>query len=81
MWEGRAFLCASEAGGPTWSAILQHSWLQPKCPRDTMLPSTYLQVLVLVLGDLHIPHRVSEIPKKFKDLLVPGKIQVSPTTG
>ena len=35
------------------------------------------QVLVLVIGDLHIPHRTADIPKKFKALLVPGKIQVS----
>ena len=35
-------------------------------------PST--QVLVLVIGDLHIPHRTSDLPKKFKGLLVPGKI-------
>ena len=34
------------------------------------------QVLVLVIGDLHIPHRTADIPKKFKALLVPGKIQV-----
>ncbi|NXE18395.1 VPS29 protein, partial [Ardeotis kori] len=31
--------------------------------------------LVLVLGDLHIPHRRSGLPVKFKKLLVPGKIQ------
>ena len=35
------------------------------------------QVLVLVIGDLHIPHRTADIPKKFKALLVPGKIQAS----
>jgi len=31
-------------------------------------------VLALVIGDLHIPHRQSDLPKKFKALLVPGKI-------
>lgn len=38
-------------------------------------------VLVLVLGDLHIPHREADIPKKFKSLLVPGKIQHIICTG
>ena len=32
-------------------------------------------VLVLCIGDLHIPHRVADLPAKFKSLLVPGKIQ------
>ena len=38
---------------------------------------TLIQVLVLVIGDLHIPHRTADIPKKFKALLVPGKIQAA----
>lgn len=38
-------------------------------------------VLVLVLGDLHIPHRKSGLPNKFKKLLVPGKIQHILCTG
>ncbi|CAM9786620.1 unnamed protein product [Lampetra fluviatilis] len=38
-------------------------------------------VLVLVLGDLHIPHRSSALPAKFKKLLVPGKIQHILCTG
>ncbi|XP_066919032.1 vacuolar protein sorting-associated protein 29-like [Clytia hemisphaerica] len=38
-------------------------------------------VLVLVLGDLHIPHRKSGLPVKFKKLLVPGKIQHILCTG
>ena len=33
-------------------------------------------VLVLCLGDLHIPHRVPDLPPKFKELLKPGKIQM-----
>ena len=37
--------------------------------------------LVLVLGDLHIPHRSSSLPAKFKKLLVPGKIQHILCTG
>lgn len=40
----------------------------------------YLQ-LVLVLGDLHIPHRCNSLPAKFKKLLVPGKIQHILCTG
>lgn len=31
-------------------------------------------VLVLCIGDLHIPHRATDLPVKFKALLVPGKI-------
>ncbi|RUO96039.1 vacuolar protein sorting-associated protein 29-like protein [Jimgerdemannia flammicorona] len=38
-------------------------------------------VLVLVIGDLHIPHRVHDLPLKFKKLLVPGKIQQILSTG
>ncbi|NXL39422.1 VPS29 protein, partial [Glaucidium brasilianum] len=37
--------------------------------------------LVLVLGDLHIPHRCSGLPVKFKKLLVAGKIQHILCTG
>jgi len=38
-------------------------------------------VLVLVLGDLHIPHRAAALPTKFKGLLMPGKIQHILCTG
>ena len=38
-------------------------------------------MLVLVLGDLHIPHRASALPAKFKKLLVPGRIQHILCTG
>ncbi|KAL1935286.1 hypothetical protein VTP01DRAFT_4426 [Rhizomucor pusillus] len=38
-------------------------------------------VLVLVIGDLHIPHRAHDLPLKFKKLLVPGKIQQILCTG
>jgi len=38
-------------------------------------------VLVLVIGDLHIPHRKADMPKKFKALLQPGKIQHILCTG
>lgn len=38
-------------------------------------------MLVLVIGDLHIPHRAIDLPIKFKKLLVPGKIQQILTTG
>lgn len=31
-------------------------------------------VLVLCIGDLHIPHRATDLPSKFKELLKPGKI-------
>ncbi len=38
-------------------------------------------MLVLVLGDLHIPHRASALPSKFRKLLVPGRIQHILCTG
>ena len=38
-------------------------------------------MLVLVLGDMHIPERKSAIPSKFRDILVPGKIQHILCTG
>lgn len=38
-------------------------------------------VLVLVIGDLHIPHRCNDLPLKFKSMLVPGKIQQVLCTG
>jgi len=38
-------------------------------------------MLVLVIGDCHIPHRAAEIPAEFKKLLVPGKIQHILSTG
>lgn len=31
-------------------------------------------VLVLCIGDLHLPHRAADLPPKFKSLLVPGKV-------
>lgn len=36
---------------------------------------------MLVLGDLHIPHRVDDIPEQFKSLLVPNKMQHVLCTG
>ncbi|BGP42100.1 Vacuolar protein sorting-associated protein 29 [Rhodotorula kratochvilovae] len=38
-------------------------------------------MLVLVLGDLHIPNRAHDLPAKFKKLLVPGKIGQILSTG
>lgn len=38
-------------------------------------------MLVLVLGDLHIPLRTHDLPTKFKKLLVQGKIQQIVCTG
>ena len=38
-------------------------------------------VLVLVIGDMHIPKRSPDQPKKFKALLQPGKIQHVLCTG
>ncbi|KAG1441992.1 hypothetical protein G6F56_011249 [Rhizopus delemar] len=38
-------------------------------------------MLVLAIGDLHIPYRSHGLPEKFKKLLVPGKIQRILCTG
>lgn len=38
-------------------------------------------VLVLLIGDLHIPYRTHDLPAKFKKLLLPGKIQQILCTG
>jgi vacuolar protein sorting-associated protein 29 len=38
-------------------------------------------MLVLVIGDMHIPHRAHDLPKGFKKMLVPGKIQHILCTG
>ena len=37
--------------------------------------------LVLVLGDMHLPHRVTDIPEKFQKMLVPNKMQHVLCTG
>ncbi|GAB4814894.1 hypothetical protein N2152v2_001940 [Parachlorella kessleri] len=31
-------------------------------------------MLVLCIGDFHVPHRANDLPAKFKSLLIPGKI-------
>ena len=38
-------------------------------------------MLVLIIGDLHIPHRVAAIPDKLKKQLVPVKIEAVICTG
>ena len=38
-------------------------------------------VLVLCLGDLHVPYRTSDMPQQFKDILLPGKVQQILCTG
>lgn len=48
----------------------------PSVPRFSLFSQ-----LVLVLGDIHIPHRASSIPPKFRKLLVPGKIHHILVTG
>ena len=35
----------------------------------------------MCIGDLHIPHRATDLPSKFKQLLVPGKIHHSLSPG
>ena len=35
----------------------------------------------MIIGDVNIPMRASDIPAKFKELLVPGKMQYVLSTG
>ncbi|XP_017465425.1 PREDICTED: vacuolar protein sorting-associated protein 29-like [Rhagoletis zephyria] len=44
-------------------------------------PRITLSVLVLVIGDFHIPFRKHSLPSKFKKLLIPGRIQHILCTG
>eukprot|EP00211_Chloroparvula_japonica_P015691 CAMPEP_0119133168 /NCGR_PEP_ID=MMETSP1310-20130426/13186_1 /TAXON_ID=464262 /ORGANISM="Genus nov. species nov., Strain RCC2339" /LENGTH=196 /DNA_ID=CAMNT_0007123851 /DNA_START=170 /DNA_END=758 /DNA_ORIENTATION=- len=39
------------------------------------------KLLVLIIGDMHVPHRAATLPPKFKKMLVPGKIQHVICTG
>uniref|UniRef100_A0A3Q2X7P6 Vacuolar protein sorting-associated protein 29 n=1 Tax=Hippocampus comes TaxID=109280 RepID=A0A3Q2X7P6_HIPCM len=55
--------------------------LVPPPPPKRHLSHLLFAQLVLVLGDLHIPHRCNTLPAKFKKLLVPGKIQHILCTG
>jgi vacuolar protein sorting-associated protein 29 len=38
-------------------------------------------VLVLCIGDMHVPFRAADVPQKFKELLKPGKIHHALCTG
>ena len=38
-------------------------------------------VLVLAIGDLHVPFRAAGLPPQFRELLVPGKVQCVLCTG
>jgi len=38
-------------------------------------------VLILVVGDLHIPNRAASVPEAFKKMLVPGRVQTVLCTG
>lgn len=62
-------------------------WVCADCDDEGILRDIYIlcvllkMVLVLAIGDLHIPHRASDLPPKFKSMLVPGKIQHIICTG
>merc|ERR1712109_427284 len=62
-----------------------HHWRLVAASENPILSQTCVilqtEMLVLVLGDLHIPHRASALPAKFKKLLVPGRIQHILCTG
>ena len=48
---------------------------------DTAPAGPAAMVLALVIGDLHIPTRAAGIPRQFRELLVPGKVQHVLCTG
>lgn len=50
-------------------------------PQATQAMAGDFGELVLVLGDMHIPHREAAIPEKFKKMLVPNKMQHVLCTG
>jgi vacuolar protein sorting-associated protein 29 len=58
-----------------------HCILENPTPDTPLVSSTTTIMLVLVIGDLHIPHRTHDLPAKFKKLLLPGKIQQILCTG
>ena len=68
--------CLPSGASAAYGANPARPRMQPS-PSPHRRPFTLIQVLVLVIGDLHIPHRTADIPKKFKALLVPGKIQAA----
>lgn len=49
--------------------------------RGDLLNMSQFGELVLLIGDLHIPQRSVDLPEKFKELLVPGKVQHIICTG
>ena len=70
----------------SWDRFRNLNILFSAVMRYVTAPETFSKVattmvLVLVIGDLHIPHRIHDLPSKFKKLLVPGKIQQILCTG
>ncbi|XP_010574217.1 PREDICTED: vacuolar protein sorting-associated protein 29-like [Haliaeetus leucocephalus] len=76
----RALGYPSSEGDPKALCAAIGSGEEKKAARHALVTSVRVR-LVLVLGDLHIPHRCSGLPVKFKKLLVPGKIQHILCTG
>ena len=37
--------------------------------------------MVLLIGDIHIPHRANALPEKFREMLIPNKINHVIATG
>ena len=71
------------AHAPLLVARPSSSHAPARVPRASPLsrPAADFGELVLVLGDLHIPHRANDIPEKFKKMLVPNKMQHILCTG
>ncbi|KAK4482682.1 hypothetical protein RD792_009848 [Penstemon davidsonii] len=75
------FLCPNAMAVENDGAVTtSSSSCSKEANNDTKKGSSWM-VLVLALGDLHIPHRAPDLPAKFKSMLVPGKIQHIICTG
>ena len=51
------------------------------CRIALAVPFLVAMVLVLCIGDFHVPHRSTDLPQRFKELLQPGKIHHILCTG
>jgi hypothetical protein len=67
----RVCVPTSAAGGVALALLLS----------GTPAAASFEMVLVLCIGDMHIPHRSTDIPSKFRELLKPGKIHTILCTG
>lgn len=77
--------CASDRNDPEImrppATIPAKAFLKKTSPWGLACVVRLSMVLVLVVGDLLVPYRAASVPKKFRDMLVPGKISQTLCTG